>query len=114
ILYGFAFNVSIGDLFLADVLPGLMLAAMFCVYVMIRHRAGGSDGDIATGSKLRALASLLPLLLLIAIVFVAIYGGFATPTEAAVIGVAGALFLGYMDGELSFSIIVESLKASVM
>src|SRR5690606_14825127 len=58
--------------------------------------------------------SLIPLIILIAIVFGAIYGGFATPTEAAVIGVVGALILGYLDGELSLEIIIDSLKASVM
>lgn len=114
ILYGFAFNVSIGDLFLAGILPGLMLAAMFCLYVMLGHRAIGEGQTIGYGSKIRALASLLPLVILIAIVFGAIYGGFATPTEAAVIGVVGALFLGWLDGELSYDIVVDSLKASVM
>src|SRR5690606_12448973 len=53
ILYGFAFNVSIGDLFLAGILPGMMLAAMFCAYVMIRHRATGEGQTVSTGSKMR-------------------------------------------------------------
>ncbi len=114
ILYGFAFNVSIGDLFLAGVLPGLMLAGMFCVWVMLRHRAIGKGQLIGTGSKWRAIASLIPLVVLITIVFGAIYGGFATPTEAAVIGVVGALVLGWLDGELTYEVIRDSLTASVM
>ena len=114
ILYGFAFNVSIGDLFLAGILPGLMLAGMFCVYVMLRHRTIGEGQMVGDGSRIRALISLLPLVILIAIVFGAIYGGYATPTEAAVIGVIGALFLGWLDGELDYEVIAGSLKASVM
>ncbi|TWG97309.1 tripartite ATP-independent transporter DctM subunit [Mesorhizobium sp. J18] len=114
ILYGFAFNVSIGDLFLAGILPGLLLAAMFCIYVMLRHRVVGEEQLPGDGSKIGALISLVPLVILIGIVFGAIYGGFATPTEAAVIGVVGALVLGWMDGELSAGVIVDSLKAAVM
>ncbi|MEP3437356.1 MAG: TRAP transporter large permease [Hoeflea sp.] len=117
ILYGFAFNVSIGDLFLAGILPGLLIAALFCGYVAIRHRGLQQDAGVtvhADGSRLRAIVSLLPLIVLIALVFGAIYGGYATPTEAAVIGVAGALALALMDNRLTPSLIVESLKATVL
>ena len=117
ILYGFAFNVSIGDLFLAGVLPGLMIAAIFAIYVAIRHRRVAQAPDIpveAAGSRLRAIGSLLPLIVLIVVVFGAIYRGFATPTEAAVIGVVGAMVLALIDRTLSFGVIVESLKATVL
>jgi tripartite ATP-independent transporter DctM subunit len=117
ILYGFTFNVSIGDLFLAGILPGLMISGLFCTYVALRHRSLGREPGgraEAGGGKLRALASLLPLVALIVVVFGAIYGGFATPTEAAVIGVAGALVLALIDGQLRLSVVVESLVATVL
>ncbi|MBL0936317.1 MAG: TRAP transporter large permease subunit [Rhizobiaceae bacterium] len=117
ILYGFAFNVSIGDLFLAGILPGLMIAGIFCIYVAIRHRTGGQGSDMvvpAGASRLRAVLSLLPLVGLIGIVFGAIYRGFATPTEAAVIGVVGAMVLALVDRQLNLRVIVDALKATVL
>lgn len=119
ILYGFAFNVSIGDLFLAGILPGLMIAGIFGLYVALRHRAVGGGAGVESvaqpgGSRVRAVISLLPLIGLIGIVFGAIYRGFATPTEAAVIGVAGAMVLAMVDRRLDLKVIVDSLKATVL
>ncbi len=116
ILYGFAFNVSIGDLFLAGILPGLLIAGLFCIYVAIRHRKLGREAGMAEvgGSKARALLALVPIVVLIVLVFGAIYGGYATPTEAAVIGVAGALVLALLDGRLRWAVVIESLVATVL
>ncbi|MDF1609071.1 TRAP transporter large permease subunit [Hoeflea sp. YIM 152468] len=117
ILYGFTFNVSIGDLFLAGILPGMMIATMFCGYVAFRHRGTRQAAGAAVhvrGSRRRAVLSLLPLLVLIVLVFGAIYGGYATPTEAAVIGVAGALVLALLDNRLNAALIIDSLKATVL
>jgi tripartite ATP-independent transporter DctM subunit len=117
ILYGFAFNVSIGDLFLAGILPGLVVTALFGLYVAIRHRLAAATAapvlDAGTG-RMRAALSLLPLVVLIGFVFGAIYGGFATPTEAAVIGVAGASLLAALDRRLTLGILVDSIKATVL
>lgn len=115
ILYGFTFDVSIADLFLAGVIPGLLVAFFFAVYLAWRGRGTALGERYSRREKLRAGMQLVPILLLIAAVFTSIYGGFATPTEAAVIGVFGAMVLAYYtEGGIKYGMIVESLKETVL
>ena len=118
VLYGFTFDVSIADLFLAGVLPGLMLLVMFAIYAALRHRATARDVAVPesdrTLSKGRALLDLLPFLTLIVAVFGSIYGGIATPTESAVIGVFGGLIIGAIHGNISVSTVVGALRATAI
>jgi len=95
IIYGVIAEVSIGALFLAAVVPGLLLAAAFALGVMTMARwwpafVGETGGDRGTPVELAggALAGVSPVILLIALVLGGIYGGVFTPTEA---GAAGAL-----------------------
>ena len=106
IVYGAATEQSIARLFLAGVLPGLMLAAMFAGYVMVwsmlnRHRLPPPEPKPPLLERLKAVGLLLPTILLIVAVIGSIYAGLASPTEAAVVGVAGALGIAGATGGLT-------------
>ncbi|MBS0657091.1 MAG: TRAP transporter large permease [Verrucomicrobia bacterium] len=105
IIYGLATSTSIGSLFIAGVLPGLMLSAMFCAYVVyaaMRARRAG-DADLAAAQamggsfgqeeeryswkeRLETLPRLAPFVILVALIMYALYGGWATPSEVAGVG----------------------------
>ncbi len=116
IVYGVTINESISKLFIAGVLPGLTVAALFMGYVALwsafnRDRIPAADLDrLAFAAKLRQSGGLLPILGLIVAVLGAIYTGLATATEAASFGVVGALLLALLQGALTW----ESFRASLM
>lgn len=112
ILYGLLTEQSVGDLFIAGVLPGLLLAfvfclSIFCVAVMKPSWIGESvaapisDKGLLTTREL--LAKGLPLATLIGLVLGGIYGGFFTPIEAGAIGCSGAIIIGLLRRALSWS-----------
>jgi C4-dicarboxylate transporter DctM subunit len=118
IVYGVIAQQSISRMFIAGVLPGLMLILMFMGYVMIRSKLNPSlapteSGKTTLREKLWASRLLLPVLGLIFTVIGSIYGGYATPTEAATIGVLGALFLAFVSGSLSKASFMDSLMGAV-
>ena len=119
IVYGVTVNESITKLFMAGIIPGLVLACMFMMYVAFSVKApdliaAESDGpDSESAAKLLHLRLLLPLLVLISIVIGSMYSGLATATEAAAIGVLGALALSAFQDEFSFSAFRESLLGAV-
>ena len=105
-------SVSIGDLFAGALLPGLCLVALYLAYVCINisftKHASKSDGSTDTRLELVSLLlSLAPPLLLIFAVLGSIILGYATPTEAAGIGAAGAILIGLASNRLNFSTIKE-------
>lgn len=116
IVYGVTVNESIAKLFIAGILPGLMLAGLFMGYVMVWSRLSGnhvqSEG-FNWSQKLKALGQLLPVMLLIMAVIGSIYTGIATATEAAVLGVAGSLLLSWLQKSLSWESFQESLFGAV-
>lgn len=117
IVYGAATEQSIARLFLAGVLPGLMLAAMFSGYTMLwawmnRDRMPPADPPLPFADKLRAAALLLPTVLLIVAVIGSIYAGLASPTEAAVVGVIGALLISGVSGGIDRAGAWESLRGA--
>ncbi|MBA3325445.1 MAG: TRAP transporter large permease subunit [Rhodobacteraceae bacterium] len=119
IVYGAATEQSIARLFLAGVVPGLMLAAMFSGYVAIwslmnRDKMPPIEPEPTLRERATALGLLLPTILLIVAVIGSIYGGLASPTEAAVVGVAGALAIACFTGGLDWSSFVASLKGSAI
>jgi tripartite ATP-independent transporter DctM subunit len=114
IVYGVAAEVSIAQLFIAGVLPGVMLAALFSGYLMVwawRHPAlvPPRDDVPSLAAKLRASRHLLPVIGLIAAVLGSIYTGIATATEAAAVGVLGALVISGAQGSLSWATFKASL-----
>jgi C4-dicarboxylate transporter DctM subunit len=107
IVYGVAAEVSISKLFIAGVLPGLLLAGLFSGYIMfwaLRHpdQVPASDEKTTFMQKLAASRSLIPVVLLISAVLGSIYSGVATATEAAAVGVVGSLVLSGVQGSLNW------------
>jgi TRAP-type C4-dicarboxylate transport system permease large subunit len=102
IVYGVAAEVSIARLFIAGVVPGLILMFIFSGIVMAYAalqpaRIPARDASLSLSAKLWESRRLIPTVLLILTVLGSIYGGLATPTESAVLGVVGALILSGID-----------------
>ncbi|HEY0835799.1 MAG TPA: TRAP transporter large permease subunit [Azospirillum sp.] len=117
IVYGVAADVSIARLFIAGVLPGVVLTALFMGYVALWSLANPDKVppyDLRMGfvARVRETGALIPVMLLIAGVLGSIYAGFATPTEAAAVGVAGALILALVTGTLSWATFRDSLMGA--
>src|SRR3954470_2377224 len=96
IVYGVAANVSIAELFIAGVIPGLMLAGLFMGYVVVwalvhPGAVPAADRRMTLGEKIAAARHLIPAVSLVVMVLGSIYTGIATATEAAAVGVVGAL-----------------------
>jgi tripartite ATP-independent transporter DctM subunit len=117
IVYGFLTQTSIPQLFLAGLLPGLGLAAGFIILTAlictVRPGLGGQRRVFPLIEMLRALVQLIPILLLFLTIIVPIYKGWATPTEAAAVGVGGAVLIGAVFGRVSLSIISNSMLGTV-
>lgn len=108
IIYGATQNVSIGQLFLAGILPGLMISATFSIWIMIRAKIGSSvvpdDAELVSRSEIfRGLLQVWPLPILIFFVLGTIYLGVATPTEAASLGVVASILMGFTWGDLTLA-----------
>ncbi|MGR3756427.1 MAG: TRAP transporter large permease [Tranquillimonas sp.] len=119
IVYGAATEQSIARLFLAGVVPGLMLAALFSGYIMLwsalnRGRMPAAEPAGSLAEALRAGLRLLPVVGLIVAVIGSIYAGIASPTEAAVIGVTGALLLAWATGAADWHGVWDSLRAATV
>ena len=114
IVYGVTINESITKLFFAGILPGLVLASMFMLYVAITSMVSKSwnplkDPVMTVREKLRNSRFLLPVICLILVVIGSMYFGIATATEAAAFGVVGALLLAATQGSLNWTSFRESL-----
>ncbi|MCS6996427.1 MAG: TRAP transporter large permease subunit [Casimicrobiaceae bacterium] len=114
IVYAVAAEVSIAKLFVAGIIPGLMLALLFSGYVIAwsllnRDAIPSTRERVALAEKLRRSTSLIPVILLIVFVVGSIYGGYATATEAAAVGVVGALLLAAAQRALTWQSFKESL-----
>ena len=99
-------TISIGDLFLGALIPGLLLVVFYCVYLILFSRPAEVDYEpkSAGGASLsRAMKSLLPPVFLIVTVLGSILTGIATPTEAAGVGAFGATALASIKGQLNFT-----------
>jgi len=114
IVYGVAAEVSIAKLFMAGVLPGLLLGALFSGYLMVwallnPDKVPRADAGMSFMQKLHESRHLIPVVLLISGVIGSIYTGVATATEAAAIGVVGALLLSAVQGSLNWQTFRDSL-----
>jgi len=117
IVYGVAADVSIAKLFMAGVIPGLLLAGLFSGYIMLwalrnPDQVPARDAPMSFGQKLQASSSLIPVVLLIACVLGSIYTGLATATEAAAVGVLGALVLSVLQGSMTRKVFWDSLMGA--
>ncbi len=117
IVYGFLTQSSIPQLFLAGLIPGLGLALAFLVITAIictiRPELGGNRRVFPFLQMARALVDLIPILILFALIVGSIYRGWATPTEAAAVGVAGALLIALAFRGVNWAMMRESLLGTI-
>jgi tripartite ATP-independent transporter DctM subunit len=123
IIYGVLSDVSIGKLFIAGVFPGLLLATAYSVYIIVvscfdKSTVPAEEEKFSNIDRLNSLKDLAPIFSLIILVMGSIYGGFATPTEAAALGVVGAIalaiFFRSFDWEIFKGSLLNAVKTTVM
>ncbi len=117
IVYGVTINESITKLFIAGILPGLVLAAMFMLYIVgwyifRPNERPEPEPAMSLGQMIKESRFLIPVILLIVAVIGSMYQGYATPTEAAAIGVIGALALAALQGSLTWDSFSQSLMGA--
>jgi C4-dicarboxylate transporter, DctM subunit len=117
IVYGVSADVSITRLFIAGVIPGLLLAGLFMGYTIAwalvnPEKIPPPDAALSFGEKIHASRHLIPVVALIALVLGSIYVGIATATEAAALGVVGALALSVVQGSMTAKVFTESLMGA--
>lgn len=117
IVYGVTINESISKLFLAGVIPGLVLATLFMSYIVAwhfvkKHERPEADKAMSLGEMFAESRFLIPVLVLVFAVIGSMYFGWATATEAAAVGVIGALVLATSQGSLNLSTFYESLMGA--
>ena len=123
IVYAIMAEVSIGKMFMAGILPGLLLASVYASYIIYR---GIRNPEIAPrlqesyswSERFSSIKDLVPTFLLIVLVLGSIYAGVATPTEAAALGVFGATLFAFinrqMDGKILFTCLQSAVKTNCM
>jgi len=121
IVYGVAAEVSIAQLFIAGVLPGLLLVVLFMGYVALwamfnpsKMPSRDNEPKMSFRQKLWQSRGLIPVIILIIVVIGSIYTGLATATEAAAVGVGGALLLSALSGSLTRANFVSGLVGAMV
>ncbi|MCD9149713.1 TRAP transporter large permease [Pseudophaeobacter flagellatus] len=121
IVYGLTSGVSIGDLFLATVLPGLMLASFYILYIYVRctispdmaPAPSAEEQDIPMAEKLAKLKGVVLPFGVAVLVLGSIYGGIASVTEAAAMGVMGVFLSAAIRREVTWALIRDSLQQTL-
>lgn len=117
ILYGLLTDTSVPELYLAGILPGLVLASLFMLVVIVACLFApdfGGDKVVTTWrERISVLPDLLPPILLFIVVIGSIYAGFATPTEAASIGVVAAIGISAWNRSLSIKMLIDSFEGAM-
>ncbi|MDR0440762.1 MAG: TRAP transporter large permease [Candidatus Accumulibacter sp.] len=117
VIYGVLTNASVPKLYLAGIIPGFALAVMFMMAVVIvcqvKPSYGGQRVAGSWGERLRSLRHLLPPVGIFLMVVGSIYMGLATPTEAAALGVFGALILAAFSRRLTLPMLREALEGTM-
>lgn len=123
IVYASTAQISVGKMFAAGIVPGMVLAGFYISYIVIRslinpELAPRQDDSASLVDMLRSLKALILPILIVVGVLGSIYGGIATPTEAAAIGVVGALVSAAIQRQLTFANLqgaaIDTLKVTVM
>ena len=114
IIYGLITETSVGALYMAALLPSLLVTGLFLLLIAAHGLRNPMEKPppLPLSVKLRSLVDLAPTVLLIMLVLGSIYGGWATPTEAAALGVTGAMFFAAIEGKLSFRMMHASAEAT--
>ena len=117
IVYGVAAEVSIVRLFIAGVIPGVLLMILFSSYIVVwalinKNLAPMPEPSMPFFQRVKATAELIPIVLLILTIIASIYLGLATATEAAVVGVVGSLGISWMSKTLTWNSFKESIMGA--
>ena len=117
LIYGALTDTSIGKLFVAGVVPGLMMACLFSAYIAWAARRNPAMAPergeaMPLGAILRGTLQVWPLAVMIVAVLGSLFAGIATPTEAAAVGVAAVIVLGFTMGELTPAKLVGALMST--
>jgi len=117
IIYGAWTNQSIGQLFIAGVFPGILMALLFMTYILIRciyqPSLNPPREPLSPKKMLVAIPNIMPSVFLIFMVLGTIYAGVATPTESAALGVAGAMIIALVYGQLRWRSIKDSAFGAI-
>lgn len=117
IVYGFLTETSIPRLFAAGLVPGLLLAVLFilgtALICLLWPAMGGPKSHHSWHARFSNLRHLLPVLVLFGVVIGSIYAGWATPTEAAALGVIGAMMIALVMGRLNLRVIIGALDGTM-
>lgn len=117
IVYGVLTNTSVPRLYMAGMIPGLVLTLMFMGYIALRCMANPSlDGDrpvVTWADRWRSLPDLLPMTILFVVIMGAIFIGLTSPTEAAALGIVVSLIMAAFARTLTWSMLVESIVNSM-
>jgi C4-dicarboxylate transporter DctM subunit len=117
VIYGVLADQSIGKLFMAGAIPGCLAAFLYMGYIVLRGLLDPSitpspETSYTWGQRIRTIPHIFPVFVLMVMVLWTIYTGWATPTEAAAIGVAGALLIALLTRSLSWVSFKESLMGA--
>ena len=114
ICYAIMTEQSIGRLFLAGVLPGILIASLFCILIYLQCRVNPSLGPVAARTpwkkKFRSLLGVSETLVLFILVMGGMFAGFFTPTEAAAVGAGGSLLMAAVRRSMSLKTLYQALR----
>lgn len=117
IVYAILTEQSIGELFIAGIVPGVVITALFCVTIYISCRLRPHLGPAAPpstwGQKFASLTGVFETLILFVVVMGGMFMGFFTPTEAAAVGAAGSIVIALLKRQLPFKTLTRSLQETV-
>ena len=117
IIYGALTDTSIPELYLAGIVPGLVLALLFSATVilacLVRPSLGGRKVSFTWGERMRSLPDLLPPAFIFVVVIGSIYAGFATPTESAALGVVCSLALAALRRRLTWRVLGAAIEGAM-
>jgi tripartite ATP-independent transporter DctM subunit len=122
IVYGISTEQSIGKLFVAGIVPGILLSVLFALtiylWVKMRPEIAPRGGKASVKEKLLSLTGVIDTLILFVLVMGGLFAGFFTPTEAGAVGAGGAIILGFLRRRLTWEgfleAVVESTRISCM
>lgn len=120
IFYALLSKVSVGKMFIAGLVPGVILATLFSIYIIVRSKITptiapvmSKDKLLPWGQRFKSLIVIWPFILLIFMVLGLIYLGICSPTEAAVFGAVTSLIICVANRRFTWVILKESLKTTV-